>query len=1376
MDMTKLSPNKLALLEKYRQGNIRKEQKTGNVIQKRQPGSYAPLSLGQQQMWLLAQLIPDVPVYNESVTVRLPGILNVHALEQSLNEVIKRHEVWRTSFPVIDGQPVQVVHPELQLELALIDLRHLPLSEREPCAIRLATERALPLFDLTTVPLLRPTLIQLDEEDYRLYLTLHHILFDGVIYEVFLPELFTHYQAFAAHKPSPLSPFSIQYSDFAVWQRERLQSKELALQIEYWKKQLANAPALLELPIDHPYPRIQSHRGARLPFALSRELVNALRALARSENASLYQLLVASFTVLLYRYTGQSDLLIGTTTAGRRPQEIRGLLGVFLNPLVLRTDLTGNPSFRELLYRVRDVVLEAHANQDVPFEYLVKELQPARNLRQGPFIQVMVSLEPPLPVLPSGWTITQSDVEAKTAKFDLFLELDDRPDGFVAWLEYNTDIFEEATAWRIIGHWQLLLQSIVEDPSQRLADLSFMTAEERHRLLIEWNATAVDYPRNLLLHQLFEAQARQIPGSIAAVYEHTKITYQVLDARANQLARYLRRQGVGPDVLVGIYLERSLDMLVALLGILKAGGAYVPLDPAYPQERLAYMLQDSQALLIISQRELCLRLPQAQQPVVCLDSERSSIEQESSDAVENVAVADNLTYIIYTSGSTGRPKGVAISHTAIVNLLFAMQQLLKITDQDIFLGITTLSFDIAVAEIFLSLSSGATLHLENRETVSDGRLLLQEIATIHPTILQATPATWTMLLEAGLTTLRGIRIISTGEALEQSLSDQLLQREPITFWNLYGPTETTIWATAREVAHRTESLSIGRPIENVQSYVLDTAMEPVPVGVPGELYIGGIDLARGYLWRPDLTGERFVPDPFGTGSGGRLYRTGDLVRNLPDGEIDFLGRIDQQVKLRGFRIELGEIETLLRQLPDIHEAIVVAREDIPGDKRLVAYITCIQEKNILAKDIVQDVVKALKDRLPDYMIPSSFVQLEALPITSAGKIDRLALPVPDKMERESENTFVPPTAIMHYPLQKIWEELLNRRPIGMRDNFFLSGGHSLLAARLVAKIERSCGKKISLSTLFANPTIEQLSEALQRQEDIDERCLIVEVQSGDKSRIPVFFLHGDPSGGSFYCFNLAQSLGKEQPFYACAPYRFKQHEPLPGFEAMAAAHLEAIRTIQPQGPYALGGFCNGGLVAYEIARQLYASGQRVDLLFLVDPSPFAYHKRIHDSTVALLGLLRMSSDQQLNLVLGLRYMYRYLRFPIDRQRYREKRRASGQQTQTITTLNALLPPGVEQLRQDWFELFRWIASEYDPAPSYPDKVTFVWTEGAVETIWQQTPEARLGETHFLHGGHVEWVRKHLDVLADFLRASLTQIQPTQNANSEEGTSVKTSTI
>ncbi len=795
---TELSEIKRALLEKYVRGNLPQVKRDANIIPRRSPASIAPLSFGQQQLWLLAQLIPNTPVYNEAVTVHLPGPLDVAALEQSFNEILRRHEAWRTSFPTVDGQPVQKIHPAPTLTLPIVDLRYLPEFEREAEARRLATEEALLPFDLANDPLLRARLMRLDDEDHRLFLSLHHIIFDGTIYQVFLPELRALYEAFSNGKPSPLPPLPIQYPDFAAWQREWLQGDVLAEQLAYWKKQLQGAPAALELPTDRPRPPIQTYRGLRYTFALPKQLSDALKALSGREGITLYMTLVAAFNALLYRYTGQEDVLAGTTTGGRQQPGVQKLMGFFLNTLVLRTNLSGNPTFRELLQRVREVALEAHAHQDLPFEYLVKELQPERNLAQNPLIQVMLSLEPPLPALPSGWTMTLTDVDTRTSKFDLSLELDDRPEGLVGWFEYSTDLFDATTIERMAGHWQTLLQAIVDAPELRLSELPLLTETEREQLLVEWNATQIVYPEDKCIHQLFEVQVERTPDAVALVYEDLRLTYRELNVRANRLAHHLRQLGVGPEVLVGLCMERSLEMVIGLLGILKAGGAYVPLDPTYPPERIAFMLNDAQVPVLLTQQRLVIQLATQGTQVVCLDSDEALLTPHSHANPTPMATSDNLAYVIYTSGSTGRPKGVQVLHHALVNFLLSMHQQPGLTAEDTLLAVTTLSFDIAALELFLPLIVGARLVIASQDVVANGAALAETLARSQVTVMQATPITWRILLAAGWQGDQHLKILCGGEALPLELAQQLLPKAA-SFWNMYGPTETTIWSSVCKI-------------------------------------------------------------------------------------------------------------------------------------------------------------------------------------------------------------------------------------------------------------------------------------------------------------------------------------------------------------------------------------------------------------------------------------------------------------------------------------------------------------------------------------------------------------------------------------------------
>lgn len=1401
---TGFSETKRTLLEKYLSGNL--PQPTREAIPQCVPGSPAPLSFGQQQMWLLSQLLPATPVYTECVTIHLPGPLDVAILEKSFNEILRRHEAWRTSFPLVNGQLIQRIHPAKILQLPVIDLRHLPAAEREPEALHRLTNDAQQPFDIANGPLLRPTLIRLGDEDHRLFLTLHHIIFDGFsLYQIFLPELRTLYDAFLSGQPSPLPPLPLQYADFATWQRQRLQADGFANQLAYWKKQLAGAPASLTLPTDHPRPPVQEYHGAMHPFTLSQDLTDGLRALSQREGVTLYMTLVAAFQTLLYRYSGQDDILVGTAISDRKRPELQALMGFFLNTLVLRTNLSGNPTFHELLERVREVVLEAHAHQDVPFEYLVKELQPERNLSQNPLFQALISIEPPLHALPSGWTLTQMDVETETAKFDLTLELDDRPQGFIGRFEYNTDLFDASTIIRMLGHWQTLLESIVVDPKQHLTELPLLTEAERQQVLVKWNNTTVDYRKDLCLHQMFEAQVARTPDAVAMVFENECLTYQELNSKANQLAHRLQGMGVGPEVLVGVCMERSLEIVVALLAILKAGGAYVPLDPAYPQGRVAFMLQDARVPVLLTQQRLAVNLPQHMSRVICLDADWRTIARECDKNLTNRTASENLAYVLYTSGSTGRPKGVVIEHRNAA--AFVQWATSVFTSEDLagVLASTSICFDLSIFELFVPLTCGGTVQLiEN----------LLHLPGISPdrrvTLVNTVPSAMAQLLRNHRLPVSVRTVNLAGEPLSSTLVERLYSQSTVQkVFNLYGPTETTTYSTYTQIEKGACESSIGRPIANTQVYILDSHLQPVPIGVVGELYIGGKGVTRGYLNRPELTAERFIliPDPFNQKPGTRLYKTGDLARYRPNGSIDFLGRSDHQVKVRGFRIELGEIEEVLRQHPAVREAVVVAREDIPGDKHLVAYVAAAQGQTPAIKNLQS----SLQEKLPGYMLPSAFVRLDALPLTPNGKVDRHALPVPGPAGRTAEETYVAPKLTVHYQLIQIWEELLDTRPIGIRNNFFYLGGHSLLAARLIDRIEHVFGKKLPLSTLFAGPTIEQLADALQEQEDTGLQSSLVKVQVGGSMR-PFFFMHADYKGGPFYCFPLARGLGSDQPFYALGPYRFDTLRVPPTLEAMAATHVKLLRTVQPEGPYLLGGFCSGGLVAYEMARKLHAEGQTVDLLVLIDPTPVGYLRRLRRVINHFGNLMRLSHEKQFYWFLWvqhmykyLRHLYRYIRLPRYRRLQTElKPEEVSKNGGTILTLehlyelvlkegtgrwgsdervefghrrdilafalprlDAIFPdavfPPIEVLCHDWAGLFYWSASDYVP-DLYPGTSTFFFFRDSVErgreAKWRRVAEARdeQVEIHILPGTHDTCKTEHLQDLAERLRMCLSQTQ------------------
>jgi amino acid adenylation domain-containing protein len=1344
-----LSQARRALLDKLLRGSTPPDDRLARPIKRQSAETSAPLSFGQQQIWLLAQLIPEVPVYNECVTLHLPGPLNVAVFEQSFAEILRRHAAWRTSFPLLDGLPAQRIHPPAPLALQVTDLRHLPATARMARAFAVATEDSQLLFDLAQGPLLRARLVRLSESEHRLFLTIHHIIFDGVaIYQILLPELFAVYQAFLAGQPSPLPALSLTYTDYACWQHEQAQGEAFNAHLTYWKELLAHAPATLELPTDRPRPRVATYRGSMRPFALSRELSEALKALSRQQAVTLYTTLAAAFNTLLFRSTGQQDLVIGTASAGRNRPELQTLMGYFLNTLVLRSDLSGNPTFCELLRRMRAVIAAAVAHEEVPFAYLVKELQPQRDLSTHPLFQVLLTLEPPLATLPSGWTLTQMDVTVGTSKFDLSLELDDRPEGLIGRFEYNSDLFNADTIERMVDHWQTLLRGIVANPMLRLLELPLLTTAERTQLLVTWNNTQGADTDAVHLQQLFEAQVGRTPQAIAVVYQNRQMTYYELNVRANQLAHSLRELGVGNASLVGLCMERSPEMVIGLLAILKAGGAYVPLDPTYPSERLAFMLEDSQAEVLLTQQHLVAQLPAGAARLVCLDGDPVLRTEQSQENLPISGTPEQLAYVIYTSGSTGRPKGVQIPHRALCNLLTSMHQQPGISAADTLLAVTTLSFDIAGLEIFLPLIAGARLVVAGQDIVADGAALAQLLVRTRATIMQATPVTWRLLLAAGWQADAHLKILCGGEALPLDLAHQLTPG-CASLWNMYGPTETTIWSSCARITAADRTISIGRPIANTQMYVLDPEQHLVPVGVSGELFIGGAGLAHGYLHRPELTAERFVRHSFERGTQTRLYRTGDLARYRADGMLEILGRLDYQVKLRGLRIEPGEIEATLEHHRAVRQALVVLREDTPGAPRLVAYVIPEAPHTPTTRELLQ----ALAHRLPAYMLPTALVLLDTLPLTLNGKVDRLALPVPAEAIVAAETPAGVPTLLIHHQLLQIWQELLGTEQCGIQSNFFHLGGHSLLAARLINRIEQVFHKRLPLATLFANPTIEQLAAVLLPEETpappdcgpahSSARAPVVTVQAG-LDRRPFFYLHGNWDDTSFYCFTLAQQLGFAQPFYVLAPYIFTDLAVAPTCQTIAAAHIAAMRAVQPHGPYLLGGFCNGGVIAFEIAQQLHAQGEAVDLLALIEPGVAPFSLRFSRQLIQVLGrLFRLSPARQLDAFLRLRHWIR----------------------QTFPKNWGTLPlyPSTEVLRQDETGVYSWVAAAYRHR-TYPGKVTFLWASvqrNSRRALWGQvnTQSEHQGESYIIPGSHFDLIIDHLHLTAAQLRECLKRVQP-----------------
>lgn len=1038
-----------------------------------------PASFAQQRLWFVDRLFPNTSFYNVPTTLRLTGVLNLAALEESFNEIVSRHEVLRTSFDTVDGQIVQLILPYFKVSLPLVDLQQLPVGEREVAAQNAIARVIDEPFNLAEGSLLRVVLLQLGEAEYILAIVLHHIVFDEWSSALLIKELGLLYTAFCTGKPSPLPALTIQYADFAHWQKERLQGEVLATQLSYWRSQLQNL-STLELSSD----RKQSYKGATKLLELPQELYQSLSSLSQQTGVTLFMTLLAAFQTLLYRYTGQTDIAVGSPIANRNRRELEDLLGFFANTLVLRTDLSENPTFIDLLGRVKQVAVSAYAHQDLPFEKLVEQLHPERNLSRNPLFQVIFALQnaPMAQLELPGLTLAPFQVETTTARFDLEFYLWEcgenfrslwgdswqQKEGLRGVLVYNTDLFEEDAIARMLQHFQTLLAGIVAKPDTNLAALPLLSNAEQQQLT-QWNQKERSYP-NLCIHQLFEKSASQNPNAIAVKFGERELTYEQLNSGSNQLAYYLQKLGVGVETLVGICMEPSPVMIAALLGILKAGGAYVPLDPSYPPERLQFMLEDAQVSVLITQNSLA-DLFSGNLHIVCVEKDWEAIATERETNPVNQTTADNLAYVVYTSGSTGTPKGVAIPHKA-VNRLVCNTNYIALNPSDKVAQCANISFDAATFEIWGALLNGAQLVGINRETILSPQDFIQEIQQQEISILFLTTALFNQIVREVPSAFSSLRyLLFGGEAVDvQSVQAVVENGAPKHLLHVYGPTENTTFTSWYEVESGATSIPIGKAIANTQIYLLDSYLNPVPIGVIGEIYIGGDGLALEYLHRPELTAQKFIPNPF-VETLQRMYKTGDLARYLADGNLEFIGRTDNQVKIRGFRVELGEIETVLNQHHIVRESIVIVRTDENGDRSLVAYI--VPQANIQPKH--RELRDFLKAKLPNYALPAAIVILQALPLTPNGKINRAALPPPDFTQVELPQT---PRTSVEMQLVQIWQELLGRKA-GINDNFFELGGHSLLATQLVSRIRDRLGVQLPLRQVFETPTIAELAEYIE---------------------------------------------------------------------------------------------------------------------------------------------------------------------------------------------------------------------------------------------------------------------------------------------------------
>jgi amino acid adenylation domain-containing protein len=1173
-----------------------------------------PLSFAQQRLWFLHQLSPDSTAYNLLEALRLEGALNLVALEQSLTELIRRHEILRTTFPMVDGKPVQRIAPPSTVTWQIEDLQGLSTEEQTAQFRQMAIAAALKPFDLAGEPLVQFTLLKLSPYSYILLLKMHHIIYDGWSLSIFFGELSQLYEAFTQGLPSPLAELPIQYADFAVWQRQWLTGEVLDRQLNYWREQLAGLTPILELSTDYPRPPVQTFQGEVECFQLDRDLTQRLKQFSQESDATLFMTLLAAFLVLISRYSGQLDLVVGSPIANRNSKSVEPLMGFFANTLAFRGNLSGNPSFREFHEQVRQTTLSAYAHQDLPFEMLVEKLQLDRDLSRNPLVQVLFSLQntPQSSSNLSGLIIENMPLPLDVrARFDLEVNYWEIPGGLEGVWCYNSDLFDATTITRIGEHFQTLLQAIVANQEMRISELPLLSPAQRHQLLVEWNDTQVDYPHDLCIHELFAEQVERNPDAVAVAFEEQQLTYDELNCRANQLAHCLRSLGVGADVLVGICVERSLLMIVGLLGILKAGGAYVPLDPDYPQERLSFMLADTQIKVLLTQQNLVEKLQKHQVKLVCLDTDSPVIAQCSQDNAIAPPIADvqatNLAYVIYTSGSTGQPKGVEVVHRGVNRLLFGVNYV-HLDETQRFLQIAPISFDASTFEIWGALLHGARCVLFP-ESIPTAKSLSEEIHKHGITVLWLTSALFNSIIDDDPQALSEIKqLLIGGEALSLAHVNRAFETLPFTqIINGYGPTESTTFTCCypipRKIETTIESIPIGSPIANTQVYILDDYLQPVPVGVPGELHIGGAGLARGYLNRPELTQEKFIPNPF---DNSKLYKTGDLARYLPDGNIEYLGRIDHQVKIRGFRIELGEIEAVLSQHEDVQISCVIVREDTPGEtctersrsKQLVAYIVPQKDVTLTTSELRQ----FLGNKLPGYMIPSAFVMLDSLPLTPNGKVDRRALKAP--AHTSNSDRFIEVRNQLELKLLQIWSNILKIDKIGVQDNFFDLGGHSLLAPYLMTQIKQQIGKDIPVKDLFQNPTIEQLAAIIQKESDDSSPSCLVAIQPNGSNL--AFFCVPGAGGRPFYFYHLGRCLGDDQPLYSFENNLYQELGAITHIEDMASIYIEAMQAVQPQGPYFLGGHSYGGNVAFEMAQQLRNQGQEVALLAIVDSSAPTY--------------------------------------------------------------------------------------------------------------------------------------------------------------------------
>ncbi len=1294
-----------------------------------------PLSFGQERIWFLHQFASGSPVYSVPIAMRIEGRLDLRALNSALSALMARHETLRTLCVSIDGVPAQAIAPPIAVDLPCFDIEALP-DEQKPAQLeKLIQDLIRKPFDLERDLPLKAYLVRTGDQDHTLVLNLHHISADGWSMGILNQELVALYQGFSHGAASELPPLPVQYPDFAEWQRQRFTREALASQLSYWRKQLAGAPPYLELPTDHPRPAIQTYNGARHFFQMPAALAAALKAFSARQGVSLFMTLLAGFEVLLHRYTAEEDIVVGTPIANRPRPEIEGLIGFFLNNLALRVDLSGDPSFRELLARVRRVALEAYGNYELPFEMLVEDLKPERDLTRSPIFQVMFTLQssPTATTHLRDLSLSSRELDTRTSKFEIFVVLQERGPELGGYVEYNTDLFELPTIQRMLSHFERVLDAAVRNSDEKISRLPLLGEEERRQLVVGWNDTQAAYPQQCI-HQLFEAQAARTPNQTALTFGSRQLSYRELNQQANQLARKLKELGVGPGVLVGVCLDRSFEMVAATLGILKAGGAYVPLDPAYPANWLAFVLEDSETPVVLTQQKLLDHLPERPgTKVICLDRDWPEIARQESSNLGSVGSIEDLAYVIYTSGSTGVPKGVLAPHRGAVNRFAWMWRQYPFAADEVCCQKTSLNFVDSVWEIFGPLLQGMRSVLINDETVRNPLELIQILARERVSRIVVVPSLLQLLLEAYAGQPGGPHQpkfwISSGETLPADLCRKFHEVMPQSILlNLYGSSEVAADVTWHQVdcsEPNSTAASIGLPISNTQVHILDSRLQLVPAGIMGEIYVGGDGLARGYYKRPDLTAERFLPNPFTEFSGRCIYRTGDLARRGADGRIQYVGRSDYQVKIRGFRIEPGEIEATLKKHPGVRQSVVSVQESENDGKHLVAYVVPAE-----TSPTEEELRPFLKQNLPEYMVPAVFMFLPVLPLTPNGKVDRRALPRAQGRAKTGDGEKVSPRDEVEAKLAGIWQTVLGQPSIGVTENFFDLGGHSLLVGRLLLRIDKAFGKKLSLADVFRAPTVERLALVLRSGDAPSQPSGIIEVKPVG-TRPALFWVRGGPLFRS-----MALRLGPDQPFLGLdlppavaaqlsVPYRF---------EEIAAAFVKVMREAQPHGPYFLGGFCVNGVVAYEMARQLVEEGEAVALLALFDTqNPLTYWDYSRDGRV---GYLREKGRFHLERLKEVRFgqVHAYLGELMVSVRRRARRWIWYL---SYAGRRAFRWAGMENL-----DAIIHLASErYRPRP-YPGRIVLfqstVWPEGKYwnfETGWRDLAAEGV-EMHWIPGDHL----------------------------------------